>query len=161
MPKQQKITTCLWFHDRAEEAIDFYASILPDSKVLELTRWGPGGPFPEGTLLSARLQLCGQEFLVLSGAPPQASFTEATSLCVSCETQAEVDELWEELGAGGQPGQCGWLKDRYGLSWQVVPSVLGEMLRDEDPARLGRVMQAMLQMTKLDIARLRRAYEQP
>jgi len=158
MPKQ-KITPFLWFERDAEEAVRFYVSVFPDSRVLSETRWGPGGPLPAGSLMTARLQLAGQEFLALNGGPPQR-FTEAISLLVDCRDQAEVDGLWEKLTAGGgEPGRCGWLKDRFGLSWQVVPSVLGEMLGDRDPARAGRVAQAMMQMDRIDVQRLQAAYE--
>ena len=156
----QKITTFLWFDDDAEEAIRFYSSIFADSKILDETRWGEGGPLPKGTLMTARFQLAGQEFMALNGGPLY-KFTEAISLFVTCETQAEVDELWTKLTAGGgEPGRCGWLKDRFGLSWQVIPRGLSEMLADSDPARARRVAEAMMQMTKLDIQRLEQAYEQ-
>jgi predicted 3-demethylubiquinone-9 3-methyltransferase (glyoxalase superfamily) len=155
----QKITTFLWYDDDAEEAIRFYSSIFADSKVLAETRWGAGGPVPEGTLMSATFRLAGQEFMALNGGP-QFRFTEAISLLVHCADQAEVDRLWEKLGAGGEPGQCGWLKDEYGLSWQIVPDAMLQMLADEDPAKVKRVSEAMMQMKKLDLARLRQAYEQ-
>jgi predicted 3-demethylubiquinone-9 3-methyltransferase (glyoxalase superfamily) len=158
MPRQ-KITTFLWFDHDAEEAIRFYSSIFPDSKVLAETRWGPGGPVPEGTLMSARFRLAGQEFMALNGGPA-FHFTEAISLFVTCETQAEVDELWTKLTAGGgEPGQCGWLKDKYGLSWQIVPSTLEGMLNDADTARAKRVMGALMQMTKLELRKLQQAYD--
>ena len=159
MPVKQKITTFLWFDNNAEEAIRFYLSIFENSKTVSETRWGEGGPVPKGTLMTAVFQLEGQEFMALNGGP-QFRFTEAISLLVNCETQREVDELWEKLSAGGAPGQCGWLKDKYGLSWQIVPTVLGEMLQDKDPAKVKRVTEALLQMTKLDIQRLRQAYDQ-
>ena len=158
MPKQ-KITTFLWFDGAAEQAVRFYVSVFPDSKVLSETRWGPGGPLPQGALMTARFQLAGQEFLALNGGPPQR-FTEAISLFVDCKDQEEVDELWEKLTAdGGEPGRCGWLKDRFGLSWQVIPRALGEMLGDRDPERAGRVARAMMQMDKIDVQRLQEAYE--
>jgi len=153
-----KITTFLWYDDDAEEAIRFYGSVFGDFEVLEESRWGEGGPLPKGTLMSARFRLAGQEFMALNGGP-MFHFNEAISLFVHCESQAEVDVLWDKLGAGGAPGQCGWLKDRYGLSWQVVPDGLTEMLSDPDPARARRVSEAMLQMGKLDIARLKEAYD--
>lgn len=160
MSPKQKITTFLWFDHQAEEAVHFYLSIFDDSKILAESRWGEGSPFPKGTLMTARFQLAGQEFIALNGGP-QFRFNEAISLVVNCETQAEVDGLWEELTAdGGEPGQCGWLKDKYGLSWQVVPTVLSKMLSDEDSARAGRVAAAMMQMGKLDIRRLQAAYDQ-
>jgi predicted 3-demethylubiquinone-9 3-methyltransferase (glyoxalase superfamily) len=158
MRPKQKITTFLWYDDDAEEAVRLYTSIFKDSKVLEQTRWGEGGPLPKGALMTARFRLAGQEFMALNGGP-MYRFTEAVSLLVDCESQQEVDELWEKLGAGGEPGRCGWLKDRYGLSWQIIPSVLGKMLGDEDPAKAKRVVDAMMQMGKLDIARLQQAYD--
>jgi predicted 3-demethylubiquinone-9 3-methyltransferase (glyoxalase superfamily) len=158
MPPQQKITTFLWFDANAEEAIRFYGSIFPDSKVLSESRWGEGSPFPKGTLMTARFTLAGQEFMALNGGP-HFKFTEAISLFVNCETQAEVDELWAKLGAGGEYSQCGWLKDKYGLSWQIVPKTLGEMLQDKDPARAKRVLDAMLKMVKLDVGALKKAYD--
>jgi predicted 3-demethylubiquinone-9 3-methyltransferase (glyoxalase superfamily) len=153
----QKITPFLWFDDQAEEAMNHYVSIFPDSKVLNVSRYGDAGPGPKGAVMHATFQLAGQQFMALNGGP-QFAFTEAISLYVRCETQAEVDELWEKLSADGK-GQCGWLKDRYGLSWQIIPDALGEMLQDRDPERAQRVMAAMLQMGKIDIAGLRRAYE--
>jgi predicted 3-demethylubiquinone-9 3-methyltransferase (glyoxalase superfamily) len=159
MKKPQKITTFLWYDDDAEEAIRFYCSIFEDSKVLAETRWGEGGPVPKGTLMSARFQLAGQEFMALNGGPA-FRFNEAISLFVHCNTQREIDELWEKLtSGGGEPGQCGWLKDKYGLSWQVVPGTLVEMLGDKDPTRARRVSDAMMQMGKLDLARLEQAYD--
>lgn len=157
MTPKQKISVFLWFND-AEEAIRYYSSIFTDSKVLSESRWGEGAPFPKGTLMTARFQLAGQEFTLLNGGPP-FRFTDAISLLVNCESQREVDELWEKLGAGGEPGQCGWLKDKYGLSWQIVPTVLGEMLQDKDPVKAKRVAEAMLQMKKIDIAKLKQAYD--
>jgi predicted 3-demethylubiquinone-9 3-methyltransferase (glyoxalase superfamily) len=157
MANRQKLTPFLWYDDNAEEAIRHYVSIFKDSKILSESRWGEGGPVPKGTLMSARFRLAGQEFLALNGGP-MYRFTEAFSIYVDCETQAEVDELWEKLSAGGEPGRCGWLKDKYGLSWQIIPTVLGEMLQDKDPARARRVTEAMLSMGKIDIARLQQAY---
>jgi len=157
MPQKQKIITSLWFNNEAEEAIRLYTSIFKDSKVLDETRWG--GPLPKGTLLSAKFQLAGQEFIALNGGPA-FQFTEAISLLVNCESQQEVDELWAKLTAdGGEPGQCGWLKDKYGVSWQVIPTVLLKMMQDKDPAKARRVTEAMMQMGKLDIARLQQAYD--
>ncbi len=158
MPERQKITTFLWYDDDAEEAIRFYSSIFEDAQVLEETRWGEGGPVPKGTLMSARFRLAGQEFIALNGGP-LFRFTEAISLFVDCADQQEVDELWEKLSAGGEPGQCGWLKDRYGLSWQVIPTALPKLLGDKDPAKARRVTEAMLQMGKIDIRRLQQAYD--
>lgn len=152
----QKITPFLWFNDNAEEAADFYASIFKDSKIISVSRYGEAGPGNKGQIMSVTFQLNGQEFMALNGGP-QFKFTEAISFFVHCETQQEVDELWEKLSAGGQKGQCGWLKDRFGLSWQIVPNALGELLADPDPAKSKRVMQAMLKMSKLDIEQLRQA----
>jgi predicted 3-demethylubiquinone-9 3-methyltransferase (glyoxalase superfamily) len=154
----QKITTFLWFNDNAEEAVNFYISIFKNSKILSVTRYGEAGPGPKGTVMSATFQLSGQEFIALNGGP-QFKFTEALSLFVNCETQQEVDELWEKLSAGGQKQRCGWLKDKYGLSWQIVPSALGQMLNDKDVEKSKRVMKAMLQMIKIDMQALRQAYE--
>ncbi|MEW5851587.1 MAG: VOC family protein [Myxococcota bacterium] len=154
----QKITPFLWFNDNAEEAVNFYASIFKDSKVTSITRYGEAGPGPKGTVMSATFQLAGQEFMALNGGP-MFKFTEAISFFVNCETQQEVDELWEKLSAGGAKSRCGWLKDRFGVSWQIVPRILGELMGDRDPARARRVMEAMLQMDKLDIKRLKQAYE--
>jgi predicted 3-demethylubiquinone-9 3-methyltransferase (glyoxalase superfamily) len=154
----QKITPFLWFNDKAEEAMNFYVSIFKNSKVGRVTRYGDAGPGPKGAVMSATFQLEGQEFYALNGGP-QFSFTPAISFFVNCETQEEVDELWEKLSAGGRKDRCGWLQDKYGLSWQIIPSALGQMLQDKDPAKANRVMQAMLQMDKIDIARLKRAYD--
>jgi predicted 3-demethylubiquinone-9 3-methyltransferase (glyoxalase superfamily) len=154
----QKITTFLWFDQNAEEAVRHYTSIFKDSKVLSQSRWGDGGPVPKGTVMLATFQLEGQQFMALN-AGPLYHFTEAISLFVSCETQAEVDELWAKLGAGGEPGRCGWLKDKFGVSWQIIPRQLNEMMTDKDPAKARRVTAAMMQMDKLDIARLKQAYE--
>jgi predicted 3-demethylubiquinone-9 3-methyltransferase (glyoxalase superfamily) len=154
----QKITPSLWFDDKAEEAMNFYVSIFKNSKVGTVTRYGEAGPGPKGTVMSATFQLDGQEFFALNGGP-LFKFTEAISFFVNCETQAEVDELWEKLSSGGQANRCGWLKDKYGLSWQIIPSVLTTMLRDKDPAKAKRVMEAMLQMTKIDMSLLQQAYD--
>ena len=154
----QKITTFLWFDNQAEEAMNHYVSILPDSKVLSISRYGDAGPGPKGSVMTATFELAGQEFTALNGGP-LFKFTEAISLHVSCDSQEEVDELWAKLSAGGEEGPCGWLKDKYGLSWQIDPAALGEMLQDPDPEKASRVMRAMLQMRKIDIAGLRRAYE--
>jgi predicted 3-demethylubiquinone-9 3-methyltransferase (glyoxalase superfamily) len=154
----QKIVTSLWFDDEAEEAAKFYCSIFPNSKVTKLSRYGSAGPRPEGMVMAVDFELDGQGFNALNGGP-EFKFTEATSLLVNCQTQEEVDGLWEKLGAGGEYGPCGWLKDRYGLSWQIVPVALGEMLSDPDPVKSQRAMAAMLKMGKLDEDELRRAYE--
>jgi predicted 3-demethylubiquinone-9 3-methyltransferase (glyoxalase superfamily) len=153
----QKITPFLWFDSKAEEAMSFYVSIFKNSKILSVTRYGEAGPGPKGTVMTAKFELSGQEFVALNGGP-QFSFTEAISFVVNCETQQEVDELWEKLSGGGNKSRCGWLKDQYGLSWQIVPTALVEMLQDKDPKKSTRVMQAMLQMDKIDIETLRRAY---
>jgi predicted 3-demethylubiquinone-9 3-methyltransferase (glyoxalase superfamily) len=155
----QKITPFLWFDNQAEEAMNLYVSIFKNSKILSISRYGEAGPGPAGSVMTATFQLEGQEFMVLNGGPDH-KFTEAISLFVDCKTQEEVDELWEKFSEGGEQGPCGWLKDRFGLSWQIVPSVLGELLRDPDPAKSQRVMKAMLQMSKIDIAGLKAAYEQ-
>jgi predicted 3-demethylubiquinone-9 3-methyltransferase (glyoxalase superfamily) len=154
----QKITPFLWFDGNAEEAANFYASIFANSKIVNICRYGEAGPGPEGSVMTVEFQLEGQDFIALNGGP-QFKFTEAVSFSVNCETQEEVDKFWEKLSNGGEEGPCGWLKDRYGLSWQVNPTVLGEMLSDPDPAKAQRVMEAMLQMKKIDIRRLRQAYE--
>jgi len=155
----QKITPFLWFDGKAEEAMHFYTSIFKNSKIGKVTRYGEAGPGPKGTVMSATFQLEGQEILALNGGP-QFKFTPAISFFVNCETQAEVDELWEKLSAGGATNRCGWLQDKYGLSWQIIPSVLGEMLGDKDPKKAQNVMNAMLQMEKIDIKRLKQAYEE-
>jgi predicted 3-demethylubiquinone-9 3-methyltransferase (glyoxalase superfamily) len=154
----QKITPFLWFDDKAEEAVNFYVSIFKNSKIVSLTRYGEAGPGPKGTVMSATFELEGQRFYALNGGP-QFTFTPAISFFVNCETQQEVDEMWERLSAGGKKERCGWLKDKYGLSWQIIPSALGKMMQDKDPAKAKRVMQAMLQMDKIDIGTLERAYE--
>jgi predicted 3-demethylubiquinone-9 3-methyltransferase (glyoxalase superfamily) len=154
----QKITPFLWFDGNAEEAMNLYVSVFKNSKVVSVTRYGEAGPGPKGTVMSATFQLEGQQFYALNGGP-QYKFTPAISLFVSCETQQEVDELWNKLSAGGHKDRCGWLQDKYGLSWQIIPSVLGKMLGDTDPAKSGRVMKAMLQMDKIDIKKLKQAYE--
>jgi predicted 3-demethylubiquinone-9 3-methyltransferase (glyoxalase superfamily) len=155
----QKITPFLWFDGKAEEAMNFYTSIFKNSKIGSVTRYGEEGPGPKGTVMTATFQLAGQEFMALNGGP-QFTFSPAISFFVNCETQEEVDELWEKLSEGGEKNRCGWLTDRFGVSWQIVPSALGVMLRDKDAAKSRRVMRAMLQMDKIDIERLRRAYDQ-
>ena len=154
----QKIVPFLWFNDQAEEAMKFYVSIFKHSKVMSVTRYGDAGPGPKGTVMMATFQLEGQEFHALNGGP-QFTFTPAISLLVNCETQQEVDELWAKLSEGGAPDRCGWLKDKYGLSWQIVPTILGKLMQDKDPKKSQRVMTAVMQMDKLDIARLEHAYE--
>jgi predicted 3-demethylubiquinone-9 3-methyltransferase (glyoxalase superfamily) len=155
----QKITPFLWFDGKAEEAIRFYVSIFKNSKVGAITRYGDAGPGPKGTVMVATFQLEGQEFIALNGGP-QFTFSPAISFVVNCETQEEVDAFWEKLAEGGEELQCGWLRDKYGLSWQIVPTVLGEMMQDKDAEKSQRLMKAMLQMTKLDIKRLKQAYAQ-
>ena len=154
----QKITPFLWFDGRAEEAMHFYVSIFKNSKAGSITRYGNAGPGPKGTVMVATFQLDGQEFIALNGGP-QFTFSPAISFVVNCETQEEVDAFWEKLSEGGEKLQCGWLRDKYGVSWQIVPTVLGEMMQDKDAERSQRVMKAMLQMNKIDIGRLKQAYE--
>jgi predicted 3-demethylubiquinone-9 3-methyltransferase (glyoxalase superfamily) len=156
----QKITPFLWFDNNAEDAMNFYRSIFKNSEILSVSRYPEGTPIPAGTLMSATFRLEDQEFMVLN-AGPQFKFNEAISMYVNCETQAEVDALWAKLTAdGGEEGQCGWLKDKFGLSWQIIPKALGELMSDPDPAKAGRVMQAMLQMQKIDTVKLKEAYDQ-
>ena len=154
----QKITPFLWFDHQAEEAMHFYTSIFKNSKVGSVQRYGEAGPGPKGSVMSATFELEGQQFFALNGGP-HFSFTPAISFFVNCETQQEVDELWEKLSAGGEPNSCGWLKDKYGVSWQIIPSALGKMLQDKDSEKSTRVMKAMLQMKKIDVEGLKRAYE--
>jgi predicted 3-demethylubiquinone-9 3-methyltransferase (glyoxalase superfamily) len=149
----QKITPFLWFNDNAEEAMNFYVSIFKNSKVGSVSRYGEAGPGPKGSVMSATFSLEGQEFMALNGGP-HYKFTPAISLYVNCETQAEVDELWEKLSAGGRKDRCGWLQDKFGLSWQIIPSALPRLLGDKDPAKAQRALQAMLQMDKIDIKKL-------
>lgn len=161
----QKITPFLWFDDQAEEAANFYASIFKNSKIGHVARYGEAGAKvsgrPKGTAMTVAFQLDGHEFVALNGGP-HFKFTEAVSFVVNCQTQKEVDHYWEKLSAGGdeKAQQCGWLKDKYGLSWQIVPTVLGEMLQDKDPKKSERVMEALLKMKKLDIKTLKQAYGQ-
>jgi len=154
----QKITPFLWFDDKAEEAANFYTSVFEDSKITGLTRYGEAGPRPKGSVMTVAFQLRGQGFVALNGGP-QYKFTPAVSFVVDCQTQEQIDRYWDKLVAGGQPMQCGWLTDKYGLSWQIVPAGFGDMIQDKDAQRSARVMQAMFKMVKLDIAELRRAYE--
>jgi predicted 3-demethylubiquinone-9 3-methyltransferase (glyoxalase superfamily) len=165
MPRiAQKITPFLWFDNQAEEAVNFYTSIFENSKIGSAARYDEEGSKaagrPKGSVMTVAFQLAGQDFVALNGGPV-FKFTEAVSFVVNCETQKEVDHFWEKLSAGGEEVQCGWLKDKFGLSWQVVPTVLSEMLQDKDPQKAKRVMAAMLKMKKIDIAELRRAYEAP
>src|SRR5215211_1167909 len=155
---QKKITTFLTFDGRAEEAVDFYVSIFDDSRIVSTSRYGEAGPAAAGTFMSATFELAGQEFIALNGGP-SFTFAQGISLFVDCETQEEVDEYWEKLSDGGEKGPCGWLTDRFGVSWQIIPRALGELLNDEDPERAKAVMNAMLKMSKIEIAGLREAYE--
>jgi predicted 3-demethylubiquinone-9 3-methyltransferase (glyoxalase superfamily) len=154
---KQQITPFLWFDGNAEEAARFYVSVFKNSKIVTTARYGDAGPGPKGSVMTVVFSLDGQEFIGLNGGP-HFRFTEAVSFSIDCKTQEEVDYYWDRLSAGGEPSQCGWLKDRFGLSWQVNPGVLGEMLGDPEPARAKRVMEAMLKMQKIDIAALKRAY---
>lgn len=155
----QKITPFLWFDNQAEEAARFYCSIFKDSKLLNVARYGDAGPGPKGSVMIAEFQIEGQKFVALN-AGPRFKFTEAISFVINCETQGEVDYFWEKLTAdGGAESMCGWLKDKYGLSWQVVPTILAELMADKDATKAQRVMQAMLQMKKIDIPTLKRAYD--
>jgi predicted 3-demethylubiquinone-9 3-methyltransferase (glyoxalase superfamily) len=154
----QKIVPFLWFNDQAEEAVKFYISIFRNSKIGSISRYEEEGPGPKGTVMMITFQLEGREFMALNGGP-MFSFSPAISLFVNCETQEEVDSFWEKLSEGGEQEQCGWLKDKYGVSWQIVPTALGRMTQDKDPEKRKRVMQAMLKMNKLDIKELKDAYE--
>jgi predicted 3-demethylubiquinone-9 3-methyltransferase (glyoxalase superfamily) len=155
----QKITPFLWFNNNAEEAVAFYTSVFKDSKAGNIARYGDAGPGPKGSVMTATFELFGLEFVALNGGP-QFPFTHAVSFVVNCESQQEIDAYWEKLSAGGATEQCGWLRDKFGLSWQIVPTVLPKLLMDQDAKRAQRVMQAMLKMTKIDIAALQNAYEQ-
>jgi predicted 3-demethylubiquinone-9 3-methyltransferase (glyoxalase superfamily) len=160
----QKITPCLWFDHQAEEAAKFYVSIFKNSKIGNMTPYGEAGAEvsgrPKGSVMTVTFEIEGQEFVALNGGP-HFTFSEAISFMVKCETQKEIDEMWDKLSQGGEKGQCGWLKDKYGLSWQIVSPVWDEMLRDKDVKKSERVMKAILQMTKPDIKTLKQAYEQP
>jgi predicted 3-demethylubiquinone-9 3-methyltransferase (glyoxalase superfamily) len=153
-----KITPYLWFDNNAEEAIQFYSSIFKNSKTVNVTRYGEGGPLPKGTLMSATFEVEGQQFMALNGGP-HFKFNEAISFFVKCETQEEVDELWEKLSEGGEEGRCGWLKDKYGLSWQIIPSILGKLMQDEDAGKAKILMEDMFKIDKIDIKSLKQAYE--
>jgi predicted 3-demethylubiquinone-9 3-methyltransferase (glyoxalase superfamily) len=153
----QKITPFLWFDNNAEEAVNLYTSIFKDCKIKSVARYGEAGPGPKGTVMTMSFEINGQEFIALNGGPI-FKFTEAISFVVNCETQQEVDDLWEKLSAGGQKSRCGWLKDKFGLSWQIVPVILSQLMSDKDAEKSKRVMQAMLKMDKLDIAALQQAY---
>lgn len=153
----QKITPFLWFDNKAEEAMNFYVSVFKNSKVVGVSRSGDAGPGPKGSVMTATFEIEGQRFIALNGGPT-FTFTPAISLFVNCETQQEVDDLWAKLSAGGREDRCGWLQDKYGLSWQIIPSTLMDLMQDKDPEKSKRVMQAMLQMVKIDIAGLKKAY---
>ena len=150
--------TCLWFDGQAEEAARFYTSIFPNSKINEVARYPDAMPEMAGKVLTVMFEINGEQYMALNGGP-EFSFSEAFSIVVPCESQAEVDEFWSKLTAGGEESMCGWLKDRFGLSWQIVPTALGEMMSDPDPRKAGRVTEAMLKMRKLDVAVLRQAYD--
>ncbi|MDQ6755199.1 MAG: VOC family protein [Actinomycetota bacterium] len=154
----QKITPCLWFDTQGEEAAQFYVSVFKNSKILNISRYGEAGPGPEGQVLTVSFELDGQEFTALNGGP-EFKFNEAVSFQVSCDSQDEVDRFWNTLSDGGEQGPCGWLKDKYGLSWQIVPSILGELLSGPDARRSQQAMKAMLEMKKLDIRALQEAYD--
>jgi predicted 3-demethylubiquinone-9 3-methyltransferase (glyoxalase superfamily) len=159
MIDMQKITPFLWFDSQAEEAARFYTSIFKNSKMGSISRYGEAGPGPKGTAMTVSFELEGQKLTALNGGPI-FHFTPAISLFVDCETQEEVDELWEKLSAGGKKDRCGWLQDKYGLSWQIIPKALGKLMSDPDPEKSSRVMKAMLQMDKIDIQRLQQAYQE-
>ena len=153
----QKITPSLWFDKQAEEAVNFYTSIFKNSRIASVTRYGEAGPGPKGSVMTVTFELEGQGFMAINGGP-YYTFSPAISFLVNCKTQEEVDELWEKLSAGGEVVQCGWLKDKYGISWQIVPTILGELLNDPDPVKSQKVMKAMLQMKKISIEGLQKAY---
>ena len=153
----QKITPFLWFDGNAEEAINFYVSIFNNSQILSMSRYGEEAPVPAGTVMIGVFELESQRFMALNGGP-MFTFSPAISFFVDCVTQDEIDDLWIKLSDGGQPQQCGWIKDKFGVSWQIIPNALGELMNDPDPLKAGRVMQAMLKMTKIDILELTRAH---
>ena len=155
----QKITPFLWFHDNAEEAVNFYLAIFKNSKISTITRYGEPGPGPQGAVMTIAFQLDGQEFVALNGGPAY-TMTPAISFVVNCDTQEEIDYYWEKLSAGGEKVQCGWLQDKFGVSWQIVPPILIELINDPDKAKSERVMQAMLKMIKLDINAIKDAAKQ-
>jgi predicted 3-demethylubiquinone-9 3-methyltransferase (glyoxalase superfamily) len=154
----QKLNTCLWFDGKAEDAVNFYTSIFKNSKKGKISRYGDGAPMPKGTVMVAMFELLGHEFMALNGGP-QFSFTPAISLVVYCDTQEEIDEYWKRLTEGGEAVQCGWLKDKFGISWQIVPTILAELMSDKDVAKTQSVMNALLKMVKLDIQELKEAYD--
>lgn len=154
----QRVTPFLWFDNQAEEAVNFYTSIFKNCRVGKVSRYGDAGPGAKGTVMTASFVLDGQEFIALNGGP-QFKFSPAISFVVNCETQPEIDHYWSKLSAGGRTDQCGWLTDKFGLSWQIVPTILGQLMSDKDAEKSGRVMKALLQMTKLDIEGLKQAYD--
>jgi predicted 3-demethylubiquinone-9 3-methyltransferase (glyoxalase superfamily) len=156
----QKVTPCLWFDTQGEEAANFYTTVFENSKILDVVRYGAAGPGPEGTVMTVTFELDGQKLVALNGGP-QFTFDEAISFQVSCETQDEVDYFWSKLSAGGEEGPCGWLKDKYGVSWQIIPTALAELMSDPDPEKSQEAMKAMLGMRKIDLEVLRRAVGQP
>jgi predicted 3-demethylubiquinone-9 3-methyltransferase (glyoxalase superfamily) len=158
MEKTQKITTYLWFDANAEQAVEYYTTLFPDSRVTKVARWGKGGPGAEGSVMNIAFELAGQGFIALNGGP-HFKFTPAISLFVSCQSQEEVDRLWDRfLAGGGKANQCGWLDDRFGLSWQIIPTALVDLMSDPDPVKAGRVAKAMMTMQKIDVAALERAH---
>lgn len=158
MAHMQRISACLWFDGQAEDAANFYTSIFKHSKIGTVTRYGEVGPGPKGTVMTVTFELDGQEFMALNGGL-EFTFNEAVSFIVYCDTQEEIDEYWEKLSAGGRTVQCGWLKDKFGVSWQIVPTLLRKLMRDGEPDKTNRVMKAILEMVKLDIKRLQQAYD--
>ena len=155
---EQKITPCLWFNFNGEEAVAHYLSVFATGRILSTARYGDAGPGPKGAVMTILFEIEGQKFLALNGGP-QFAFTPALSLIFECETQDEIDRVWDGLCAGGKPGQCGWLTDRFGVSWQIVPSLVPKIMQSQNAARIGRVMQAIMPMTKLDVATLQRAFD--
>ena len=155
----QKIKACLWFDGRVDEAVKFYTSIFKNSKKKKMAYYGEAGPGKKGSVMTATFEIGGQEFMILNGGPI-FKFNESVSFVVDCKTQKEVDNYWEKLSAGGEKSRCGWLKDKFGLSWQIVPDILGQLMADKDPKKAKRVMEAMLQMDKLDIKTLKKAYDE-
>ncbi len=156
---KNKITPFLWFGEDAEEAMKFYTSVFKNSRILYIKRWENAGPGPDGNVMTGMMEIEGQQYMVLSGGAPFTQFTEAFSFYINCDTQQEVDYYWDKLSEGGQLQQCGWLKDKFGVSWQIIPKVLDIFMDDPDKEKAGRVMNAMLQMVKLDIATLEKAYQ--
>ena len=152
----QQITPFLWFNNNAEEAVNFYTSVFKDAKILETARYGDAGPGPKGSVMTMKFRLNGLEFVALNGGP-HYTFTHAVSFVINCKDQAEVDHYWDKLIEGGKPSQCGWLSDKYGLSWQITPTILPKLLQDKDPAKAKRVMEAMMKMVKIDIPKLEEA----